>query len=232
MFNEMGKSVSVIIPSLNEAGCIGAVLNSIPKNLVDEILVVDGHSTDGTPDVVRALGHRVITQEGKGFGSALMTGMREARGDIVAIMDGDGSYEVKDLPKLIAMVQNGNDFAFGSRYAKGSGSKDDTFIRFIGNKIFTFLLRSMHGIRLSDALFLYVVAKKKAVLDLNLVEPGFEYCVELPIKAHRAGFRYAEIPSFEKAREAGRSKVHAVKDGFRILRVMVKLLFRSGARKN
>lgn len=154
-----------------------------------------------------------------------MTGMREARGDIVAIMDGDGSYEVEDLPKLIKLVQNGHDFAFGSRYAKESGSDDDTFIRFIGNKIFTFLLRGLHGVRLSDALFLYVVAKRKAILDLNLVESGFEYCVELPIKAHRAGHRYTEIPSFEKARKAGKSHVHAVRDGFKILRVMLKLYF-------
>ena len=227
-----GKSVSVIIPSLNEAGCIKDVLNSIPRDLVDEILVVDGNSMDGTPDIVRSLGHRVVMQEGKGFGSALMTGMREATGDIVAIMDGDGSYEIKDLPSLVAMVQNGCDFAFGSRYAKGSGSKDDTFIRFIGNKIFTFLLRALHGVRLSDALFLYVVAKKQAVLDLNLVERGFEYCVELPIKAHKRGYKYAEIPSFEKAREAGHSKVHVVKDGFRILRAMVKLYFKSGTKNN
>lgn len=227
----MTESVSVIIPSLNEAGCIKEVIHSIPRDLVDEILVVDGHSTDGTPEIVRSLGHRVVMQEGKGFGCALMTGMKEAKGDIVAIMDGDGSYEVKDLPKLISMVQNGNDFAFGSRYAKESGSEDDTFIRYIGNKIFTFLLRALHGVRLSDALFLYVVAKKKAVLDLNLVEPGFEYCVELPIKAHKAGFKYGEIPSFERAREAGHSKVHAVKDGLRILRVMVKLFFRPKTKK-
>ena len=223
--SEKMSRVSVIIPSLNEAGCIKDVLDSIPKNLVEEILVVDGHSTDGTPDIVRSLGYRVIAQEGKGFGSALNTGIKQAQGEIVAIMDGDGSYEVNDLPKLIALVQNGCDFAFGSRYTKESGSKDDTFIRFIGNKIFTFLLRSLHGVRLSDALFLYVVANKKAMLDLNLVETGFEYCVELPIKAHKAGYRYAEIPSFEKAREAGRSKVHAVKDGLKILRAMIKLIF-------
>lgn len=221
-------SVSVIIPALNEAECIKGVLNSIPRDLVDEILVVDGHSTDGTPDIVRSLGHQVIMQEGKGFGSALMTGMRYAKGNIVAIMDADGSYEVKDLSKLIDMVKNGYDFAFGSRYANGSRSEDDTFVRSIGNKIFTFLLRYLNRVRLSDALFLYVVAKREAVLNLNLLAPGFEYCVELPIKAHKAGYRYAEMSSFEKARGAGHSKVNAVKDGFRILWMMVTLAFKSG----
>ena len=157
--------VSVVIPTLNEAGSIGNVLNEIPKEVVDEVIVVDGHSSDETREIVKGLGHKVIMQDGKGYGQAFSQGIREAQGDIIVLMDADGSHNPKDIPLLVEKVNSqGYDFALGSRYAPGSWSEDDTLIRHLGNKIFTFLTNRIHKMGVSDSLFLFG-AFKKGVLN-------------------------------------------------------------------
>ena len=214
--------VSVIIPTLNEVGSIEGVLGEIPKDVVDEILVVDGHSTDGTPELVRKLGYNVITQEGRGYGLAVSIGIKHAKGDVIVLMDGDGSYEPHDIPALLQCLEEGYDVALGSRYMAGSGSEDDTVVRYIGNKLLTFLLNAIHGVGISDSLFLYVAARREIFQSLDLRSSNFEYCVEFPIKAHRAGFKFAEVPSIERKRTAGQSKVNALYHGLRILRVILR----------
>ena len=214
--------VSVIIPTLNEVGSIERVLKEIPKDIVNEILVVDGHSTDGTPELVKKLGYKLIEQEGQGYGLAFSTGIKHATGDVLVLMDADGSHNPNDIPKLLKCIDDGYDITFGSRYLPGSGSKDDTLIRYIGNKLFTYLLNKIHGVGLSDSLFLYVAAKKRVFDSIEMKSANFEYCIEFPIKAHRAGFRFAEIPSFEQKRTAGKTKVNAFYHGLRILWVILR----------
>jgi glycosyltransferase involved in cell wall biosynthesis len=221
------QCVSVIIPAKNEAGCVAAVLQEIPGDLVHEVLVIDGHSTDGTPELVRALGYQVIPQEGTGYGMAVSTGLLHATGPYITFMDADGSYDPEALPKLVEQLEAGNDVAFCSRYLPGSGSEDDTPVRFLGNKLFTFLLRLLHGVALSDALFLYVLAKREVFEKIEVRSRSFDWCIEFPIKVHRAGLKYTEIPSVERKRLAGISKVNAFYHGFRILWTMVRLTFTS-----
>jgi glycosyltransferase involved in cell wall biosynthesis len=213
--------VTVIIPALNEVSSIEGVLKEIPKDVVDEILVVDGHSTDGTRELVRKLGHKVVEQEGRGYGLAVSTGVKHATGDVIVLMDADGSYEPKDISRLLRCLADGYDIAFGSRYMPGSGSDDDTLVRYVGNKLFTLLLNTIYGVGISDSLFLYVAAKKEVFQSLDLKSPSFEYCMEFPIKAHRAGYKIAEVPSFERKRTAGDSKVNAFYNGLRILWVLL-----------
>ena len=219
------QKITIIIPTLNEAECIETVLKELSHNDVDEILVVDGHSVDGTPELIRRLGFNVITQDGKGYGAAMNTGIKHAIGDIIIPMDADGSYDPKDIPDLVECIENGFDVAFASRYLPDSGSHDDTIIRFVGNKLFTFLINKIHGVKISDSLFLYVAAKKEVFKSLNLGSSGFEFCIEFPIKMQKAGFRYTEIPSFERERIAGKSKVNAFLDGLRILWYLLKWKF-------
>jgi len=107
-------------------------------------------------------------------------------------------------------------------YLAGAGSDDDTFIRWLGNKIFTFLLRLMYGVRLTDALFFYALGKKEVFESLDLESTDFSICVEIPIKVHKRGYKYTEIPLTERQRIAGVSKVNAAWDGLRILAAMVK----------
>ena len=133
-------TVSLIIPTLNEAGSIEAVLKEIPRDVVDEVLIVDGASTDGTPEIVRRLGDRVIQQEGRGYGAAIRTGFKHVRGEIIVLADADGSYNLDDIRRLVQRVQDGADLALGSRYLPESGSEDDTLVRYVGNKAFTWAL--------------------------------------------------------------------------------------------
>lgn len=218
-------TVSVILITLDEVNCIGRVLDSIPKDAVDEILVVDGHSTDGTPELVRNMGYNVIFQEGKGYGAAFLTGAKNAKGDIIILMDSDGSQNPEDIPKLLEKIKEGYKVVFASRYLKGSGSEDDTFIRFVGNKFFTALTNLLHGVGISDSLFLFAAIDKNVFNSLGLKYQGFEFCVEVPIKAHKKGYKFAQIPSFERKRFHGKSRVNAFIHGIKILKTIIKELF-------
>ena len=102
-------SVSVIIITLNEFESIGQVLKELPRNL-DEILVVDGYSSDGTPELVKSLGYEVIMQQGKGYGAAFLTGIKKAKGDVLVLMDGDGSHNPADIPRLLEKVSDTTKF--------------------------------------------------------------------------------------------------------------------------
>ena len=215
-------TVSVILPALNEVDSIEHVLKGVPAGIVDEILVVDGHSTDGTPELVRRLGFRVIEQEGKGYGNAVATGLKHVRGDVAVPVDADGSYNLDDIPRLLQRLEEGYDVVLGSRYLPSSGSDDDTPIRYIGNKGFTFLLNLVHGLGISDSLFFYAAIRRSVFESIAVTSSGFEYCVEFIIKAHQAGFKLAEIPSAERKRIAGTSKVNALSDGLRILWITVQ----------
>jgi glycosyltransferase involved in cell wall biosynthesis len=215
-------TVSLIIPTLNEAGSIEAVLKEIPRDVVDEVLIVDGASTDGTPEIVKRLGDRVIQQEGRGYGAAIRTGFKHVRGEIIVLADADGSYNLDDIRRLVQRVQDGADLALGSRYLPESGSEDDTLVRYVGNKAFTWALCKMYGVDITDALFFYTAMRREVVQSITATSPGFEYIVEFLIKAQRAGFKFAEVPSAEKARTAGKSKVNAVVDGLRMLWCMTR----------
>lgn len=216
------SKVSVIIPSLNEVGAIREVLIQVPKDWVDEILVIDGHSQDGTVELVKKLGYDLIFQEGKGFGSAIATGVKYAKGDVLIIINADNSQNPKDIPRLLEKIGEGYDVVMASRYLIGGGSEDDTLLHYFGNKLFTFLCNLIHGSHFSDALYFFFAAKREVFETVKLRSSGFEYCMELPIKVHRDGFKIAEIPSFERKRSGGRAKVNAFFDGLKILRAILK----------
>lgn len=209
--------VSVIIPCLNEVGSIEAVLNDIPKDVVDEVLIADGGSKDGTIELVTKLGYRVITQEKKGFGAAIANGFKQAQGDIVMVLNADGSQDPKDISKLLAKIDEGYDLVLASRYLPGGGSEEDTLVHKFGNKMFTFLCNVFYGVGTTDVLYFFLAARKEIFKKVKTNCPHAGYCVELPIKTRRAGFKIIDVPSFEKKRTAGKAKVNAFTTGFKIL---------------
>ena len=225
------KKISVVIPAKNEEGCLPQMLAELPKDLIYEIIVVDGHSTDNTVKVVKDMGFTCITQEGKGYGMAVSTGLKHATGEYVTFIDADGSYDPAALPIMLKGIEEeGFDAVFCSRYLPESGSDDDTFIRLIGNKFFTWMLRFVHGVRLSDSLFLYMLTKRSVFNHFDMQSKTFEWCIEFPINIHNSGFKYKEIPSRERPRLAGESKVNAVVDGLIILWWMIKFRLQSKSR--
>lgn len=215
-------TVSVIIPCLNEVGSIEAVLNDIPKDRVDEVLVADGGSTDGTVELVTRLGYRIVTQTEKGFGAAVDNGFKQAKGDIVVVLNADGSQNPKDIPNLVDKINQGYDLVLASRYLPGGGSEEDTFLHHIGNKFFTFLCNALYQVGVSDVLYFFLAAKKAIFEKVKTNCPDAGYCVELPIKTRRAGFKITDVPSFEKKRTAGKAKVHTLSTGFKILMTLLK----------
>jgi glycosyltransferase involved in cell wall biosynthesis len=219
------KRISVIIPARNEAESLSSVLAELSTvDLIHEVLVVDGHSTDGTPDMVRGLGYKVIPQDGIGYGRAVETGLRHATSELVVFLDADGSYDPAALPRLLAALDAGqHDVVFCSRYLPEAGSDDDTWIRALGNYFFTRLLNWLFGVRLSDSLFLYCLGRREMFQHLRMTSRHFEWCIELPIRVAAAGFSYSEIPSRERPRIAGVSKVNAAWDGLKILWFLITL---------
>ena len=209
--------ISVIIPTLNEVGSIREVLSQIPRDQISEILVIDSHSTDGTVELVKKLGYPLIFQKGKGFGSAISTGIKYAIGDVLVFITGDNSQNPKDIPKLLKKIEEGYDVVMASRYLSGAGSEDDTTLHYIGNKFFTWLCNKIHGTKFTDSLYFFMAIRKKIFNSIKLNSTDAEFCIELPIKVHRAGFRIAEIPSFERKRLEGKAKINAFYHGFRIL---------------
>ena len=219
----MGK-VSVIIPALNEEGGIGKTIAEIPRDFVDEIIVVDGHSTDNTVQEVRqALGpnDKVIIQQRQGFGGALFDGMDLAQGETVMIMDADGSHNPNDIPKILAKASE-NTLVMASRYAKGGRSDDDTFVRKLGNWIFTKLINIVHGVKVTDSLYLFIAISRENFKKLDLKNHGFGVCIEFLVRAKKIGLRFEEVPAIERPRLHGESKVNVLRDGLKILRMILK----------
>lgn len=218
--------ISLIIPTRNEAGAIGQVLNEIPKGSVDEIIVVDGHSTDQTvrnaKSMLRPKVDKIILQKSSGFGRAVLQGLSRAKGDVLIIMNGDGSHDPKDIPLLIMKITEGCDYILASRYAPGGKSEDDTLVTFLGNKFFTWLTNFIHGTCVFDSLYFFTAITRKGLKKLHLSSPGFELCIETLIRAHRASLVFGEVPAIERPRLAGKTKVNALRDGFKILKMILK----------
>jgi glycosyltransferase involved in cell wall biosynthesis len=216
-------SVSVVIPAKNEARNLEHVFATIPK-WVDEIVLVDGHSADETVAVARKLYPtvQIVHQKGRGKGDALQAGFAAARGEIIVMMDADGSTDGKEIPRFVAALTTGADFAKGSRFASGGGSDDITFSRHLGNRILSGLVNALFGTRYTDLCYGYNAfwAKHLPKLDLNC--DGFEVETVMNVRAARAGLSIQEIPSHEHSRLYGASNLKVVRDGVRIGKFIVR----------
>jgi glycosyltransferase involved in cell wall biosynthesis len=224
--------ISVIIPTLNEARNLEHVFAALPAGL-HEVIVVDGRSTDGTPEVARQLRPdvRVIAQTRKGKGNALACGFAAATGDIIVMIDADGSTDPAEIPRFVAALTGGADFAKGSRFAPGAGSADITPLRRLGNRALGLVVNTLFGTRYSDLCYGYNAfwARVVPVFGLTVDSPGqqpvwgdgFEIETLINLRASAARLKIAEVPSFEHARIHGESNLKTFRDGQRVLRTIV-----------
>jgi glycosyltransferase involved in cell wall biosynthesis len=167
------------------------------------------------------MGARVIYDH-RGKGSALIKGFAAARGRIIISMDADLSHRPQELPLLIAGIETGYDVCVGSRFLTGGGSSDMPPLRIFGNKVFVSMVNLLYGSRYTDMCYGYRSFTKNAVHKLHLKEDGFGIETEINIKARKSGLRVLEVPSFEKKRDKGVGKLNTVRDGFVILRTILK----------
>lgn len=221
-------SISVIIPTLNEAGNLPYVLNSIPE-WVGEVLVVDGRSRDDTERVARVLSSEVliVKQERRGKGAALQAGLEAATGDILIFMDADGSMDGREIALFKDALVKGADYVKGSRFAPGGGSVDITRLRRFGDWGICFLIWLFFGARYTDGTYGFKGVWADSLEALRVDTDGFEVELLLDIRAHRAGLRTVEVPCFESHRIHGSSNLNAVRDGISCFNVIVRERLRS-----
>lgn len=216
-------AVSVVIPAMNEEKNLGAVLSRLPENL-HEVILVDGNSRDNTVDAARAAYPRirVLTQRGKGKGDALRTGFAAVTGNLVVMIDADGSMDPQEIPRFVDALEGGADFAKGSRFLAGGGSDDITNTRRVGNAFLSGTVNLLYRTRFSDLCYGYNAFWARCLPFISLDVPGFEVETLINLRAASAGMRIAEVPSYEAARRFGQSNLNTFRDGFRVLRVILR----------
>ena len=187
--------VSVIIPTRNEARAIGRVLADLPSGLVNEVIVVDNHSTDETPDIAARMGARVISEGRRGYGQACLTGIACANSpDVVVFLDGDYSDRPSELPFLLAPISEGwADITIGSRLAGKRTPGAVPWHALFGNWLAAGLITKLYGLRISD-LGPFRAARADVLRALQLEETTYGWAVELILKGAIQGFRICEVP--------------------------------------
>ena len=220
---EYVPSVSVVIPALNEAANLPHVLPLIPP-WVDEVLLVDGFSIDGTCEIARQLlpEVRIVQQEGRGKGAALRSGFKAAKGDIIVMLDADGSTDPGEIPAFISALLAGADFAKGSRFVQGGGTADMPWYRRWGNRCFVMLVRLLFGGAYSDLCYGYNAFWADVLPVIRLDVDGFEVETTMNVRALRAGLKVVEVPSFEDKRIYGEGRLRTIPDGWRVLKAIAR----------
>jgi len=228
--------VSVVIPALNEAANLEHVLPELPTGL-HEVILVDGASTDGTCETALRLRPdiRVIRQTRRGKGNALACGFAASTGDIIVMLDADGSADPAEIPRFVDALLAGADFAKGTRFAAGGGSADITRLRSLGNRLLTDFVNVTSHTRYSDLCYGYNAfwaATCLPVLDLDWCSPapddegrlwgdGFEIETLINVRIAVAGLKVIEVPSYERSRLHGVSNLNATSDGLRVLHTIL-----------
>ena len=216
-------TVSLVIPVKNEARNIASVLEQIAGD-ISEVILVDGNSTDATLITARSCRPdiKIVSQDGIGKGSALRSGFLAATGDIIVMMDADGSMVPQEIRHYVHFLSNGYDFVKGSRFIAGGGSLDITAFRRLGNHFLLATFNTLYDTHLTDLCYGFCAFHRRYLELLALSATGFEIEAEMVVRATQAGLRIAEVPSFELPRRAGKSNLHSIRDGCAVLRTVLR----------
>ncbi len=222
--------VSVVIPALNEEENLPLILTRLPE-WIHEVILVDGNSTDGTVEIARRLcpGIRILHQVGKGKGDALRMGFEAVTGDVVVMLDADGSTDPAEIPAFVQALVDGADFVKGSRFLPGGGTADMPLYRRLGNSCFLLAVGVLFRGTFSDLCYGYNAFWTRVLPDVLPECDGFEVETWMNLRALRAGLRIAEVPSFEAKRVYGESRLRTIPDGWRVLGTIVKEWLRKDA---
>ena len=228
MFPEQSHpNISVLICTLNEAGNLPHVLPKIP-DWVDQVILVDGRSTDGTVQVAQRLRPDIgiLYQPGKGKGDALRYGIKHTTGDIIVTLDADGATDPEYMSKFIKPLLNGYDFAKGSRFIKGSTEKKP-WHRVLGNFIITVMFNLLFLKKYTDLCSGYNAFWKRAIDKVNLYSTdGFENEPLIHARVAKAGLKVAEVSYSEKARISGEIKEQSWRQGLKAVKTIIRERFR------
>ena len=226
--NRMQKKpkVSLIVLTYNERAGLEKIMPRVRRSWVDEILVVDYNSKDGTVELAKKMGLKVIPQLNKGRGNAFRIGMEHATGDILVYFSPDGNEIPEDIPKLIDKINEGYDMVIASRFSRLSKSEDATFIRRLGNNIFTFVINLFFRTKLTDAVNGFRAIKKEVMQDIDTDARYFDIEIQMSMRCGKKGYKIAEIPTVEPKRIEGKGKLNTFVDGWRYAKLILREFFR------
>ena len=210
--------IVAIIPTLNEEQGIGNVIDKLKREGIKNIYVIDAHSTDRTVEIAKRREAKVIFQRGRGKGNAVRQALQEVNADIYIMVDGDDTYEIEAIRKMLEPVANDEaDMVIGVR-------TKDNIPRFnrIGNWFFNLFLKSAYGHKINDVLSGFRVMNKRLVRNINLLHEGFQIETELTVEALENKFRVLEIPTKYMERK-GKTKLNPILDGAKIFLTLITL---------
>jgi dolichol-phosphate mannosyltransferase len=226
--------VSVVVPTLNEEATLGAVLDDVAP-YADELIVVDGRSTDRTAEVARARGVRVVEDDGRGKGAAVCLALSLAAHPIVVFVDADGSHEARDIPSLVAPIRRGQaDVVIGSRMTGGSDELFSTaseFVRLTGSMLINLAINYRWNVRLSDTQNGFRAVAREPIAALGMTERGTTIEQEMVMKALRTGLRVMNVPSHEYMRRGGVSKIDVKRVWLRYVLNVLRHVLRPAPRR-
>ena len=219
------NDLTLLIPAKNESESLPIVLNELKEYSCKKLVVLEENDVE-TINAIKNFDCEVLYQKNKGYGSALIEGINKIKTEYLCIFNADGSFDPKYLENMLNECKSNLDFVFSSRYSKGGETEDDTFLTFIGNKIFTTIGNIFFNLKIDDILYTFVMGRSKSFKSLNLKYYDFRFCVELPIFAKKQSKNYINLGSYERKRFKGKKKVNEFKDGFLILMGMISLFFK------
>jgi len=205
--------VSLVIFSWNEIDGMKVIMPQIKKQWYDDLIIVDGGSTDGTIEYAQEQGYNIFVQKGEGAGAAFLESIEKVTGDVIVIFSPDGNSMPEKIPELTAKIKEGYDMVIASRYYKGARSYDDDIVTAFGNWMFTSLINLLFGSRITDSLVMYRAFKRNIVKDLKINTKTTAWGTQLLVRAIRKKLKIGEIPGDEPARIGGVRKMHPLKNG-------------------
>jgi glycosyltransferase involved in cell wall biosynthesis len=212
--------ISIIVFTWNEIDGMRAIMPRIKKEWYDELIIVDGGSTDGTIEYARANSYFIFVQKEKGAGAAFVEAMGKVTGDVVITFSPDGNSDPDRIPELIEKMKEGYDIVIVSRYREGAKSYDDDLITAFGNKMFTGLVNLLFRPRITDLLVMYRAFRRDLVKELGIETKTVAWGTQLLLRAIKKKMRIAEIPGDEPPRIGGERKMHPIRNGIQELRMI------------
>ncbi len=217
------EMVSVVIPTLNEAGNIKEAITTIEEELAhpNEIIVIDGNSTDGTQEIVRRANCRLIVEPRRGYGLALRAGFKQAKGNVIVMVDGDGTYEIRHINRLLeTLVKKRAEMCLATRMY--DPNKAMGMMNFVANKVMTFFFDFLFMQFLSDSQSGFRAFTRSAIEKVELQEEDMSFATEMLVQFAKNDLKMVEVPTVYKSRKYGRTKLRKIKSGVDIFTTMFR----------
>ena len=215
-------SIAMVVPTLNEIDGMKKIMPQINRSWVDEIIIVDGGSTDGTIEESQKLDFKIVHQTLRGVGDAYRLGIEATNCDYILFFSPDGNHEIKDIPILINKIKSGYDIVHINRFGKTSKSEDPGLITGFGNRMFTFLVNVFFGGHFGDCLDGFKIIKRNTILELKLDAKRENYEQQICIRAAKLGIRIFEVDGNEPKRIGGERKMSPLYTGYQLSRQILR----------